>query len=155
MKSKRFGTPREQLIQLVEFAADRTFTKLPATEQRRLLAAHGADQAVIDRVLATPSRSAKLAAVPVMYALLGPETTVEIVHHVLHGMLSTVLGREVAKILLTAIARRVLGVRNFLGPAVWAAAAAAAFYELQSPAYRKTVPIAIYLGLMCLREEEG
>lgn len=153
MKQARLGAPHQQLVDLVEFAADETFRKLPAAEQRRLLKAHGADQVAVDRVLAPTPRSAKLTAIPVMYAVLGPETTVEIVHHVLGGMLSSVLGRDVTKALMAALARRLLGVRNLLGPAVWATAAAAAFYELQTPATRKTVPITLYLGLMSLRED--
>ncbi|MNP77743.1 hypothetical protein D3C76_1752300 [compost metagenome] len=41
---------------------------------------------------------------------------------------------------------------NALGPWMWALSAAWLAFDVQGPAYRKTVPICLYLGVVGLRD---
>jgi uncharacterized protein YaaW (UPF0174 family) len=65
------------------------------------------------------------------------------------------IGKEAAKHLLAELVKRnpwLTTLGPFVGPLLSGGAVAWLAYDIQSPAFRKTEPICMYLGLVALRD---
>ncbi|MDX7686134.1 hypothetical protein SJS35_21000, partial [Aeromonas caviae] len=63
----------------------------------------------------------------------------------------TITRREAAKALVKEVSKR-NPMLNALGPVMWVLSGVWLAYDLQGPAFRKTVPICLYLGVVALRD---
>ncbi|AHJ77509.1 hypothetical protein C813_20290 [Kosakonia sacchari SP1] len=84
---------------------------------------------------------------------LGPKIALGIVETIIVSLIAQMIGREAAKQLVKELLKRNPWI-NSLGPILWAISGAWIAYDLQGPAYRKTVPICLYLGIVALRDGE-
>lgn len=96
-------------------------------------------------------KSGEVAIIPIMIELLGPKVALGIVESIIVGVIATIIGKEAAKILVKELVKRNPWL-NALGPIMWVASGVWVAFDLQGPAYRKTVPICLYLGVVALRD---
>lgn len=93
----------------------------------------------------------KIAILPVLLEILGPIITLGIVETIIVSLLAQMLGREAAKQLVKELLKRNPWI-NSLGPVLWVISGVWLAFDLQGPAFRKTAPIALYLGIVALRD---
>lgn len=109
----------------------------------------------IDReeIISHIKKNGKVAILPVIFQILGPKVALGIVETIIISLIAQMIGREAAKQLVKELLKRNPWI-NILGPILWAISGAWIAYDLQGPAYRKTVPICPYLGIVALRDGE-
>lgn len=88
---------------------------------------------------------------PILLKVLGQKITLGIIETIIVSLITQIIGREAAKVLVKEIMKRNPWI-NALGPAVWVLSGAWLAFDLQGPAYRKTIPICLYLGIVALRD---
>lgn len=96
-------------------------------------------------------RNGKVAVMPVLIEIMGPKIALAVVEAVVISIIAQILGREAAKMLVKELVKRNPWI-NVLGPVVWALSGAWLVLDLQGPAYRKTVPVCLYLGVVGMRD---
>ncbi|HCE8855920.1 TPA: hypothetical protein NHV36_001058 [Klebsiella michiganensis] len=109
----------------------------------------------IDReeIISHIKKNGKVAILPIVLQILGPKIALGIVETIIVSLIAQMIGREAAKQLVKELLKRNPWI-NSLGPILWAISGAWIAYDLQGPAYRKTVPICLYLGIVALRDGE-
>lgn len=109
----------------------------------------------IDRklILEHLKNNGKMAVLPVLIQILGPKITLGIIETIIINLIAQIIGREAAKQLVKELMKRNPWI-NVLGPLLWTLSGAWLAFYLQGPAYRKTVPICLYLGIVALRDGE-
>lgn len=107
----------------------------------------------IDReeIISRIKKNGKVAILPVVFQILGPKIALGIVETIIVSLIAQMIGREAAKQLIKELLKRNPWI-NSLGPILWAISGVWIAYDLQGPAYRKTVPICLYLGVVALRD---
>lgn len=98
-------------------------------------------------------KDGKAAVLPVIFEILGPKIALGIIETIIISIITKIIGREAAKVLVKELMKRNPWL-NVLGPIMWAISGAWLALDLQGPAYRKTVPICLYLGVVALRDGE-
>ena len=88
-----------------------------------------------------------------IFQILGPKTALGIVETIIVSIIANIIGREAAKQLVKELLKRNPWI-NSLGPFLWVASGLWIVFDLQGPAYRKTVPLCLYLGIVALRDGE-
>ena len=89
--------------------------------------------------------------IPILMEVIGPQATLAIVETIVISILAQYIGKEAAKYLVRELSKRNPWI-NALGPLVWTLSIAWLAFDLQGPAFRKTVPILLYLGMVSLRD---
>jgi uncharacterized protein YaaW (UPF0174 family) len=112
----------------------------------------GIGEIKLDLIKEHLKKNGKVAVLPVVMRVLGPEITLGIIETIIVSMIAQIIGREAAKQLIKELLKRNPWI-NTLGPIAWALSAVWVACDLQGPAFRKTVPIALYLGVVALRGE--
>ncbi|MBC8742615.1 hypothetical protein F6X40_39705 [Paraburkholderia sp. UCT31] len=112
----------------------------------------GIDEIKLDLIKDHLKKNGKVAVLPVVMKILGPEITLGIIETIIVSMIAQIIGREAAKQLIKELLKRHPWI-NAIGPIVWALSAAWVACDLQGPAFRKTVPVTLYLGVVALRGE--
>jgi uncharacterized protein YaaW (UPF0174 family) len=95
----------------------------------------------------------KAAIIPVLAELLGPKATLGVIETIIFSLTAKIIGRQAARQLLKTVMKRNPWL-NSLGPILWVISGVWITVNLQGPAYRKTVPACLYLGLVGLRDGE-
>lgn len=90
-------------------------------------------------------------ALPVILELLGPKITIKLIEGIILSVITYFVGATVARQLTTEVFKR-NPLLNVLGPAVWVISGTWLAFDIQGPAYRKTIPICLYLGIVSLRD---
>lgn len=98
-------------------------------------------------------KNSKAAVLPIIFEVLGPKIALGIIETIIVSLIAQIVGREAAKALVKEVIKRNPWL-NALGPVMWALSGAWLAFDLQGPAYRKTVPICLYLGVVALRDGE-
>lgn len=96
-------------------------------------------------------KNGKATVLPIIFELLGPKIALGIIETIIISLIAQIVGRETAKILVKEVMKRNPWL-NALGPVMWVLSGAWLAFDLQGPAYRKTVPICLYLGVVALRD---
>lgn len=101
-------------------------------------------------------KNGEVAVLPIVFQILGPKVALGIIETIIVSLIAQIIGREAAKALVKEVIKRNPWL-NALGPVMWALSGAWLAFDLQGPAYRKTVPICLYLGVVALRDgpEDG
>lgn len=89
--------------------------------------------------------------VPLLIEVLGPKVATGVIETVVVGVIARFIGQQAAKKLVAEVIKRNPWL-NALGPAVWVASGAWLAFDIQGPAFRKTIPICLYLGMVSLRD---
>lgn len=90
---------------------------------------------------------------PLVTEVLGPKVALGIVEKISVSLIAQVIGAEAAKQVMKTVLKRNPWM-HMLGPAIWTLSGVWLAFDLQGPAYRKTVPICLYLGVVSLRDGE-
>ncbi|CAB3688423.1 hypothetical protein LMG24076_02801 [Trinickia soli] len=171
---KEPGVPSEELIKdvcdkvkvkikmggsvetLLERLVLSTVEKELATKSPKDLAAYFDTQGISEKekekeaILRKIETEGKLAALPALYAVLGEKVAMGIIQSIAISVLAAVIGKEAASALVKQLVSKLPG--QALGPIIWAASAVWLAFDLQSAAFRKTIPICLYLGIVSLRD---
>ncbi len=149
---KPLGSDREVLEDLVEQYATKQFASFSPEKQQELLESLGVEQ---DRAASFIKKSAGIFAVPALLQAFGIIVVDGLIKTVIFGTIAKIVGKQLsAKLFQMLVARFPWWVR-WVGPITWGASVSWAVIDLQGPAYRKTVPAVLYLGLCGLRDRYG
>ncbi|WP_165075159.1 MULTISPECIES: hypothetical protein [unclassified Desulfovibrio] len=130
---------------------DLQFSKLPDERKREIL--KGMDfekhhlQEILDRVIGNKEMLLTVL-LPLLKGALGPD----IIQALIMSIIVPYIGKEAAEKLLLIIASR-LPVTWF-NPLLWVAGTGWVILDLLGPASRKTIPLILYLGVLCFRNGE-
>jgi len=145
----RDGTTDEHLALLASSWTRRMLVTLPANEVHAFLDALGVEEAQAWRLLGRTS-----AAFSVPLLLSGVEYL--LVHHLVRGVLlsnlTRFLGQRISTMVLGAMVSRFPWWTRWIVPAAWVGSLGFTVLDLQGPAFRKTVPVVLYLGSLVLRD---
>jgi len=142
-------TPRALVEHVASAHAAATFGKLPREEQQRMLEDLGVER---EKAAAFLARSAGIFAVPALIQAFNFFVVEGLIRTVLFGSIARFIGSRLAGQLFAFLAARMPWWVTWVGPAAWTASIGWTAVDLQGPAYRKTVPAVLYLGLCSLRE---
>jgi uncharacterized protein YaaW (UPF0174 family) len=151
VKQKYFGSVESRLERLVRATAERTFFDLSAEQQRELFERAGVGKKQ-QKEFFDKLKGNKVLIIPLMLTVLGPEITKEIVMGLAISAATVYLGREAAKAFIAKLITRFPVWAEWLGPIVWGLSLGWIAIDLQGAAYRKTIPILLYLGIVGLRD---
>ena len=156
VRQKKLGTEEARLERLVKSAVEKAFFDLTPEQQRELFknAEVGEEQ---QKEFFEKIKNNKAHFLPLLFSVLGPEITASIVQGLTIAVIAQFIGREAAKELLKNILVRFPWWAEWLGPIVWGLSLSWLAFDMQGAAYRKTIPILLYLGIVCLRDgpEDG
>lgn len=145
----REATLDEQLALLATSWTRRMLVTLPTEEVHAFLDAVGVEESQAWRLLGRTS-----AAFSVPLLLSGVEYL--LIHHLVRGvLLSTLtrfLGQRIGNALLGAMVSRFPWWTRWIVPAAWVGGLGFTLLDLQGPAFRKTVPVVLFLGSLVLRD---
>lgn len=156
VKQKLVGSPEATLERLVKAAVEKTFFAMTEAQQRELFMKAGVGKGQQDEFF-DKIKSNKAHFLPLLLSLLGPEITLTIVQSIAISALAAFLGRKAAEELFKNLAARFPWWAQWLGPIVWGLSLSWLAFDLQGAAFRKTIPLTLYLGIVGLRDgpEEG
>lgn len=132
---------------------DRQFAKLAPERQRQILEQMNFDKHRRDEIINRIVINKELL-LPVILPILGRAAGPEILRGIIVSLIAPFIGREAAKQLLIQIAARFPAFGAWMGPLLFAGGAGWAIMDMAGPASRKTIPIILYLGALCLRDGE-
>lgn len=113
----------------------------------------GVGDADTQDILNFMKNNAKVAILPALLKILGPEVTLSIIQSIIITIIGKFISRKAAEKLINELVQRSPWL-NALGPVIWVLSASWLVFDLQGEAYRKTVPICLYLGIVALRDGE-
>lgn len=105
----------------------------------------------IQMILSYLKKNGKVVILPVLLKVLGPEMTFAIIQSIIITILAQFITKKGAEQLIKEILKRYPWL-NSLGPIIWVLSGTWLAFDLQGAAYRKTVPICLYLGIVGLRD---
>lgn len=151
VKPAALGTDRELLEDLVERYATQQFAELTPEAQREMLVSLGVER---EKAAAFVKTSAGVFALPVLIEAFNAVVVQGLIKQVIFGTIARIVGQQLSRQLFGLLARGLPWWVSWIGPAAWTASLSWAVVDLQGPAYRKTIPVVLYLGLCSLRGEE-
>ena len=151
VKLPGMSTETEALKHLVTEYATQQFSRLSAEEQQQLLEELGVDQ---DRAAAFLKKSAGVFALPLMIQAFGSIVIDGLIKRIIFGAIAKIIGQRLAMQLFNFIAGRFPWWLKWVGPLAWTTSIGWTAMDIQGPAYRKTIPVVLYLGLCSIRLED-
>lgn len=153
VKIKMGGSNEAMLERLVQAAVDKELLSKSPDELSKAFEKIGVGNADKQKILDHIEKNGKVAIVPVIYQVLGPQIAIGIIEAIAISIIAQFIGREAAKHLIKELIKRNPWLAT-MGPALWAISGTWLAIDLQGPAYRKTIPICLYLGVVALRDGE-
>ena len=151
VNQKLVGSPESKLELLVKRTVEITFFALSPDQQRELFEKAGIDKKQID-IFFNELLENKARFLPLLLSILGVEITKQIIEGIVISVITVYLGRHAAKELVKNLATRIPWWVEWLGPIVWGLSLGWLVLDIQGPAYRKTTPILLFLGIIALRD---
>jgi|SRR5882672_2144995 len=151
VKQKPLATLEARLERLVKSVADRTFFSLPVDRQRELFEKAGLSKEQQLKVL-NQIGSNKTLFLPLVMSVAGPKVLMSVLNSLVLSLMTRFMTKEAAIALLRTLGTRFPIWVEWLGPIVWVLSLGWFAIDMQGPAYRKTVPALLYIGLVCLRD---
>ena len=148
---QKIGTEREMLEDLVEKYATKQFASLPDEEKQKMLESLGVEQ---ERAASFIKKSAGVYALPLLIEAFGSLVVNGLIKNVIFGLIAKIIGKQLAMRLFNFIIGRFPWWVAWIGPVAWTVSIGWTTFDLQGPAYRKTIPVVLYLGLCSMREED-
>ncbi len=145
------GTQREMLEQIVTRYATKQFANLPDEEKQKMLESLGVEQ---ERAAAFIKKSAGVFALPMLVEAFGSLVVNGLIKNIIFGLIGKIIGHQLAMRLFNFIVGRFPWWVSWIGPVAWTVSIGWTAFDIQGPAYRKTIPIVLYLGLCSMRGEE-
>lgn len=151
IKQKLVGTAEAKVEHLVKWTVEKAFFALKPEQQRELFEKAGVGKRQQEEFFAK-IKDNKALFMPLLLSVLGPEITATIVQGLAISAMAAFMGRKAAEELFKNLAVRFPWWAEWLGPIVWGLSVGWLALDLQSAAYRKTIPILLYLGIVGLRD---
>lgn len=151
IKQKRVGTPEDRLKHLVAACVERTFNDLSPENQRKIFRESGLKEkntdTFFDRI-----KNNKQHVIQAIIVVFDNATALKIITNTVVSLVAKVTSQKTATIIATNIMKEYAIPTFFvdlLAPLniIWIAS------SLASPAYRKTVPILLWLGVIAIRSD--
>ena len=147
----RRAAPIDEIVaELATTYATVAFSRLDRDEQQKLLADLGVDKEQAARFV---KRSAGVFALPVAIQTFSAVVVEGLIKRVIFGTIARIVGEQLAARLFGFLAGRLPWWVNWVGPLAWAGSIGWTALDLQGPAYRKTIPVVLYLGLCVVRKQ--
>ena len=148
---KHGGSNEARLERLVNAVVEKELLSKSPEELAKAFEKIGVGNADNKLIMEHLKKNGKAAVLPVLVEVLGPKVALGIIETIIVSLIAQIIGREAAKQLVKELSKRNPWL-NALGPIMWALSGAWLAFDLQGPAYRKTVPICLYLGIVGLRD---
>lgn len=148
---KHGGSNEARLERLVNAVVEKELLSKSPEDLAKAFEKIGVGNADNKLIMEHLKKNGKAAVLPVLVEVLGPKVALGIIETIIVSLIAQIIGREAAKQLVKELAKRNPWL-NALGPIMWALSGAWLAFDLQGPAYRKTVPICLYLGIVGLRD---
>ncbi|WP_322084022.1 hypothetical protein [Burkholderia sp. BCC1972] len=150
VKIKMGGSIETLLERLVISTVEKELTAKSPEELAAYFDTQGLNEKQKEAIRRKIESEGKLAALPALYAVLGEKVAMGIIQSIAISVLAAIIGKEAAAALVKQLVSKLPG--QALGPIIWAVSAAWVAFDLQSTAFRKTIPICLYLGIVSLRD---
>ncbi len=150
---KKGGSVEFKLEKLVKAAVEKELLSKSPEKLAKEFENIGVGNADREQILEALKVNGKVAVLPIIVEIVGPKIALGIIETIIISMIAQIVGKEAAKHLLKELVKRNPWI-NALGPVIWGLSGAWLAFDLQGPAYRKTVPILLYLGIVALRDGE-
>ncbi|MDE5831801.1 MAG: hypothetical protein K2H64_02255 [Desulfovibrio sp.] len=145
------GTLEARLEIFAGKVVDQQFARLPKERQIEILNSMKFDEhhrkEIFDKVIQN-----KELLLPVILPLLGRTVGPEVLQAFIAAILSAFVGKAAAQALVTQVLARLPIAGPWLGPLMIGATTIWSLYDLTGPASRKTIPLILYLGILCLKD---
>ncbi len=151
VKIKKGGSLEARLERLVTSVVEKELTNKTPEQLSKSFKNIGVGDADLELIMEHIKKNGKVAILPILAQILGPKITLGIIETIIVSLIAQIVGREAAKQLVKELMKRNPWL-NTLGPILWAISGVWLAIDLQGPAYRKTVPICLYLGVVALRD---
>ena len=151
---KEGGDIETRLQRLANFEVEKVLQKISPEELVKIFKENkiGIDQQELILEFFKEKRRATTLILPMLYRILGPKIVFQLIEGITLHLVARIVGREAGRVILREIAKRNPWL-NALGPLMWALSAIDLVWTIQGPAYRKTVPVCLYLGVVVLRDD--
>lgn len=147
---KMGGSVETLLERLVLSTVEKELAQKSPEELAAYFDTQGLSEKEKEAILRKIESEGKLAALPAFYAVLGEKVAMKIIQSIAISVLAAIIGKEAASALVKQLVSKLPG--QALGPIIWAVSAVWVAFDLQSAAFRKTIPICLYLGIVSLRD---
>lgn len=148
---KLIGSTESKLEKIVKVVVENEFFNKSSEELANEFKKFNLEPEKIAEIINEIKKVGKVAVLPILVRIVGKEVVVTIIESIIVGILTKFIGREAAKLLIKELGKR-NPIVNALGPIAWTISAIWLALDLQGPAYRKTVPICLYLGIVGMRD---
>ena len=146
---KQIGTEQEMLVDLVQQYATKQFASLPDEEKQKMLESLGVER---ERASSFIKKSAGVFALPMLIEAFGSLVVNGLIKNVIFGLIAKIIGKQLAMRLFNFILGRFPWWVAWIGPVAWTLSIGWTAFDVQGPAYRKTIPAVLYLGLCSMRD---
>jgi len=150
---KKGGSIEAKLERLVKATVEKELLSKTPEELSKSFEDIGIGNADIKMIMDYIKKNGKVAILPILIKMLGPKITLGIIETIIVGLIGKIIGQQAAKQLIKEVAKRNPWL-NMLGPILWTISGVWLTFDLQGPAFRKTIPIVLYLGIVALRDGE-
>ncbi len=142
------GSERDLLIKLAQLYAVDQFSQLTPKEQQQILGSLGIER---ERMFNFIKKAGSFFALPVLVQTIGTIVVEGLIKTLIFGWASRLIGSKLTTSIFSILFARVPWWVNTIIPGTWAVSIGLTALEVQGPAWQKTVPILLYLGLCCIR----
>lgn len=153
VKIKKGGSIESRLERIVNATVEKELLNKTPKELSKAFTDIGIGDTDKDHILDNIKKNGKVAILPILVKVVGPEVTLGIIETIITSLIAQIIGREAAKQLVATLLKRNPWL-NSLGPILWVLSGVWLTFDLQGPAFRKTVPVCLYLGIVGLRDGE-
>lgn len=151
VKVKIGGSVESRLERLVTAVVEKELLSKTPEELSKAFSDMGVGDVDKDLIMEHLKANGKVAVLPILVQFLGQKVALGIIEVIIVSLIAQIIGREAAKHLVKELLKRNPWI-NALGPVLWVLSGVWLAFDLQGPAYRKTVPICLYLGIVALRD---
>ena len=151
VKIKKGGSLESRLERLVNSVVEKELASKTPSELAEAFKDIGVGDADSEQIIEHIKKNGKVAILPIVAQVLGPKITMGIIETIIVSLIAQIIGREAAKQLIKELMKRNPWL-TALGPVLWIISGVWLTLDLQGAAYRKTVPICLYLGVVGLRD---
>jgi len=144
------GTDKELLVKLVQGYAVDEFSHLTPTEQQQILESLGIKR---KRAMDFVKKFSGIFSLPILMQTFGTLIVEGLIKTVLFGWTARLIGGKLATSMFSILFARVPWWVNTIIPGAWAISIGLTALQIQGPARQKTIPILLYLGLSCMRDD--
>jgi uncharacterized protein YaaW (UPF0174 family) len=152
VRIRTIGTFEAKLQRLVRAVVEKELLKMTPEQQQDLIARQDLGVSKTHEFVKHLKQKGPLGGLPLLLNLAGREAAEQIATALVVRVIAIAVGRHTAAQLIKSLAARFPWWAEWIGPAAWAFTSAWVAVDLLGPAFRKTIPVVLYLGLVTLRD---